>query len=418
MDVFDPRHKAKRLRIYIGESDQWRGRPLYLALLDWLKQAGFAGATVVRGVAGFGAHSRIHTASILDLSEDLPIVIEVVDRAEKIERAMETVKIMVREGLVTLEEVDVIFYTHRYLHPIPADRLVSEIMTSDPLSTRVQEPLPAVWRSMLAFGIKALPVLDDQQRVTGILTHTDLLDRAGLSARLAAAQRLDEATLQAEFEVLSTSGLTAGAVMASPVVTISPDASVQRAADLLVRHKFTRLPVVDEQGHLLGMISRLDLLRQVLDLPGQIQPTPTTPAPGRLAGEVMRLDVPSVGKDAKLPEMVDALLKSSGNRLVVVDLDGKPMGLISDSDVVSRVAPTYRRGILSALRGRGAVPDLSVTAVELMSPGVETISPETSLVSAVQRMVLTGRKWLVVIDPSEKILGMLDRETALQAFVI
>jgi len=74
--------RAKRLRIYFGESDQWRGRPLYLALLDALKKQGLAGATVVRGVAGFGAHSRIHTASILRLSEDLPVVIEIVDTDE------------------------------------------------------------------------------------------------------------------------------------------------------------------------------------------------------------------------------------------------------------------------------------------------------------------------------------------------
>ena len=71
--------KAQRLVIFIGEADHWRGKPLYAALLDTLKAGGLAGATVTRGVAGFGAHSRIHTASIVRLSEDLPLRIEVID---------------------------------------------------------------------------------------------------------------------------------------------------------------------------------------------------------------------------------------------------------------------------------------------------------------------------------------------------
>src|SRR3989304_5135523 len=92
---------AQRLNIYLGESDRWRGKPLYAAILETLKTEGIAGATVVRGVAGFGAHSRIHTATILRLSEDLPLRIEVVDSREKISHAIEVISPMVREGLIT-----------------------------------------------------------------------------------------------------------------------------------------------------------------------------------------------------------------------------------------------------------------------------------------------------------------------------
>ena len=113
---------AKRLRIYIGDSDQWRGKPLYAALLEQLKKEGMAGATVVRGVASFGAHSRIHTASILSLSTDLPLVIEVINSPEKIQQAVESISPMVREGLITLEDIEVISYTHRFLRPLPADK--------------------------------------------------------------------------------------------------------------------------------------------------------------------------------------------------------------------------------------------------------------------------------------------------------
>jgi len=97
-------------RIFIGESDQWRHRPLSVALLERLRQDGFAGATVLNGVAGFGARSVIHTSHILRLSEDLPVIIEVVDTEEHMQRLMPILDEMVPEGLVTMEKVRVLKY--------------------------------------------------------------------------------------------------------------------------------------------------------------------------------------------------------------------------------------------------------------------------------------------------------------------
>jgi uncharacterized protein len=98
------------VRIFIGESDKWHHQPLSLALLERLRKEGFAGATVFHGVAGFGARSVIHTTHILRLSEDLPVVIEVVDTPEHIERLHPILDEMVPEGLVTMEKVRVLKY--------------------------------------------------------------------------------------------------------------------------------------------------------------------------------------------------------------------------------------------------------------------------------------------------------------------
>jgi len=98
------------LRIFIGESDRWHGKPLYEAIMLQARQLHLAGATVLRGLMGFGAHSRLHTAKILRLSEDLPIVIEIVDARAKIDELLPHVDEMVEEGLVTLEKVRVIKY--------------------------------------------------------------------------------------------------------------------------------------------------------------------------------------------------------------------------------------------------------------------------------------------------------------------
>jgi PII-like signaling protein len=98
------------LRIFIGESDKHEGKPLYEWLVFRAREAGLAGATVLRGIEGFGAHSRLHTAKILRLSEDLPIVVEIVDSLEKIESFMPIVDDVIGEGLATLERVKVRFY--------------------------------------------------------------------------------------------------------------------------------------------------------------------------------------------------------------------------------------------------------------------------------------------------------------------
>ena len=108
--------RCARLRIYIGESDRYHHKPLYMYLLEWFHRKGFRGATVFRGIAGYGSHSKIHSISVFRLSEDLPVVIEVVDEEEKIRSALEELRGIVKEGLITLEPVEVVFYGHGGVH--------------------------------------------------------------------------------------------------------------------------------------------------------------------------------------------------------------------------------------------------------------------------------------------------------------
>lgn len=98
------------VRIFVGESDRWRHQPLSSALLERLRREGFAGATVYQGVAGFGARSVLHSAHLLRLSEDLPVVIEIVDTEEHLDRLVPILDEMVSEGLVTIEKVRVLKY--------------------------------------------------------------------------------------------------------------------------------------------------------------------------------------------------------------------------------------------------------------------------------------------------------------------
>lgn len=98
------------MRIFIGESDRWKMQPLHEALVEMLRREGFAGATVIKGIMGFGIHSRLHTDKLLRLSADLPIIVEVVDNPEKIQAIMPRIDGMMSGGMITLENTHVIRY--------------------------------------------------------------------------------------------------------------------------------------------------------------------------------------------------------------------------------------------------------------------------------------------------------------------
>lgn len=102
--------EGRLLRIFIGENDRWEGRPLYEAIVLLAREKGLAGATALRGMLGFGAHSRLHTTKILRLSEDLPVIIEIVDKAERIETILPELDQMIGEGMMTLEPVYIAAY--------------------------------------------------------------------------------------------------------------------------------------------------------------------------------------------------------------------------------------------------------------------------------------------------------------------
>jgi uncharacterized protein len=104
--------EGKLLRIFVGESDTLHGKPLYEAIVLKARELNLAGATVTRGIMGFGANSRLHTSKILRLSEDMPVIIEIVDTEEKIRLILPYLDEIVTEGLITMENIDVIRYRH------------------------------------------------------------------------------------------------------------------------------------------------------------------------------------------------------------------------------------------------------------------------------------------------------------------
>lgn len=409
--------KAKRLTIYIGESDKWRGRALHVALLETLRTQGMAGATVTRGLSGFGAHSVVHTANILVLSMDLPLIIQTIDTPEKIDAALKVIAPMVGEGLITLDDVEVVKYTHRYLNPLPADKHVSDVMTRKVVTLTDTMPVAEAWETMLRHFLKALPVLNRDGEVVGILTDEDLLDRAGLEQHLSIAERLDEKMLQAELDGLRSSPLRVGDVMTSPAITVRGDEPLSVAAARMAEHRIKRLPVLDEKGKLAGVLSRVDVLKQVVSEESRKRAAKAPTGAARTLGDIMITEVPTIEEDAQLADLIARFLEAGTRRLIVVNEAGQPLGLISDADAVTRVQPTAQRGVLQALRGSKNAPDERISASEIMSQRVLSAAADTPLTEATQLMLAQKRKWMVVVDAEGKAIGLVDRQALFKAMM-
>ena len=409
--------QAKRVMIYLGESDSWRGRSLYMSILETLRKSGIAGATVTRAIAGFGAHSLIRTTTMEVLSVDLPIVISIVETPENVDKVLALISPMVREGLITVEDVQIIKYTHRFLQPLPADRPVSEVMTRAITSVRQDTPARAIVELLLGKLFKALPVVDQAGRVVGIITDGDLLRKAGMPARLGIGERLRETDLQ-DFLAQIKPDQTAQQIMTSPVVTASEDEPLGYAVTRLVERGLKRMPVVDAQGKLVGMISRLDILRAVAGQQPTGQEHAPTPHPGQTIGELMTAQVPIVHVNDDLADVLQRLLQADSKRVVVLDEQEKPVGIITDGDLVDRVSAPLRRNVLQVFVSRVIGSDIrrgQASARDLMSESVLTAPQNTTLVEAINLMLHDGRKRLVVVDDQGHCIGIVDRQTLMAA---
>lgn len=406
---------TKRLKVYVAESDLWRGKPLYFVLLEILIKEGVAGATVTRGIAGFGAHSRIHTASILRLSEDIPLIIEVVDSAEKISAALEKIYPMVQEGLITLEDVKVIKYTHRDLNPLPVDRLVKEVMTAKTKTLSPEMTIRQAWEEMLNLQVKAFPVINSEKNVIGILTDEDLINRAGIQQRLSVAKHFDSEFIKQELIQLDQSGLKVRDVMTTPVITVNADSHLGAAVTIMKKNQLKRLPVTNEKQELVGILSRLDILRQIATVTSQdLPPVSYADAPQKV-GDVMIAAFPVVHEKDDLKTVIHALLEKNSHRLIVINDRDKVTGIISDADVVTRIPVTNPKSILAALRNIASPPVSTTIARDIMSPNPLVAETNQSIVFAIQRMVAEGRKWMVVVDDDQKPIGLVDRQILLES---
>lgn len=434
---------ARLLKIFLDESCTYKGRPTYEVLLEMLNKENCAGATVSRAFSGFGGNRLIHTDRLVDMLPQLPLIIEVVDSAEQLARIRPKLEEIIEEGLIIVQDVEIWKYSyHSKLREVPSRVAVSEVMTKAAVSVNPQTPLVEVVRLLLDQDyFKALPVIDANRIVVGIITDGDLLNRGDVPHRLGVLETLDRENLHRLMEDLHHSPKKAEDVMTAPAVTVRLESSVREAAKMMVARNLKRMPVVDAEGRLVGMLGRLDVLKLVATNPparqrgsGWNRFGTGTGEQGnhpvyRVAQDVMVSEVPTALPNTPVSDLLDRLLRSQLRRLVVVDEEKRILGVVTDADLVARVSANHKPGILAALgqslglrhtpslnENQGEVTRRSArTAGELMSRKVVTVGPEVSLDEVVKLMVAHRVKFLPVVDAQGKVLGVVLRRDVLRA---
>jgi CBS domain-containing protein/PII-like signaling protein len=420
--------KARRVRIYVHEDDRRHGLPLHLAVVELLRAEGAQGATVFQALEGFGAGGRLHASNLVDVAARLPLVVEWVDRPEQVERLLPRVLEMVRHGLATVEETDVVLFEPHPVRDLKPTVTAGDVMSREVVSVAPGTPIRKVVELVLGKTYRALPVVQDGWPV-GIVTGGDLVRRGGLGVRVELLSRLEGKELQEALERLSREERTAGEVMTRGPVTVTSRTPLPVVAEAMARHRLKRLPVVDERGTLVGMVSRVDLLRTAAS---GLEPAALEAVELGLTREgpisrAMRRDVPTVHPDTPLPEVFQAVISTRLSRAFVVDADRRVVGLVSDAELLERITPALRPGALRALMAR--LPFVHPkeetigshangrTAAEVMTRSFAQVREDVPLAEAIGTMLRENQKVLAVTGADGRLAGMVDRADLLHGLL-
>jgi CBS domain-containing protein len=421
--------RAKQLTIFIGETDSYHHQALHTAMLEMLRREGCSGATVTRGVAGFGASTVIHTSGILRLSMDLPIVITVVDRPERVERVAGAVREMAPNALITVQEVEVVQSGAPFKEGLP-DVKVSEVMRREVVTVHPDSPLIQVVELLLDKDFTAVPVIDDNGKVVGMVSDNDLLERGGIRVTLSLKRATDPDFVRELHKSLQDPGRKVSEVMTREVVTATPDIILGQAAKLMVAKHLKRLPVVDQEGKLVGILGRLDILNTIaaVHLP-EWHPEAHRAGTPAVVAEVMTREVPTVHESAALEEIFQLLVSSAHKRVVVVDDDRRVVGVIADSDLISRVSRQNWPGLIEVLISKVPIEKVSGAArqhvqklrarfaKELMTRAPITVRQEMPVASALVLSAEKRTKRLPVVDAAGHLVGIVGRTEMMRALL-
>ncbi len=399
------------IRVFTGELAQKAGKPVHELIVEEARKRGMAGVTVTRGFMGFGASSFLHTAKILRLSEDLPVIVEIVDIPDRVADFLPVLENIVDKGTVLVLQGKAVMHCPMRIR----DVMSREVFTVEP-GLQVSQ----VARLLLHKGVKAAPVID-KNRIVGIITGGDLLQRASMDLRLALQSQLSPEMQDEHFQLLETKGLAARDIMTSPAQTINVKTDLSEALVRMAGNNIKRLPVVDDDGNIMGIVSRVDVLRAVSRAAAITESIPQLPKSlGRTAGEVMYQQVPTASPESPLTRVLEQILATPLRRVVVVDSNMKVLGIVVDRDIAARFTQKKKPGLLnsliSALSSSAKLPaSIEGSAQDIMNRDVFTVQHEDPLTDVIKLMVDKSVKRIVVVDSEKRLLGIIDREIVMRA---
>ncbi len=421
--------RGKQLTVFVTETDLYHHQALYMAIIEMLRREGCGGATAIRGVAGFGASALIHTAAILRLSLDQPMMITLVDRPERVERILGTLREMAPNALIIVQDVEVVQSKAPFKEGLP-DVKVGEVMRREVATVHPDSPITQVVELLLDKDFSAVPVVDNEGKVVGMVSDNDLLTRGGMSVTISLKRATDLDYVRELHDSLESPERKVSGIMTREVVTVQPDMILGRAARLMVEKHLKRLPVVDANGKLVGILGRLDILNTIaaVHLP-EWHPEARAWGAQATVADVMTRDVPTVHESGTIEEIFELLVSSAHKRVVVVDDKRHAVGIIADSDLISKASRESWPGVMEVLVSKVPIGRISGaarkhiqklqarSAKELMTRDVITVREEMPVASALALSAEKRVKRLPVVDAEGELVGIVGRTEMMRALL-
>jgi CBS-domain-containing membrane protein len=410
----------QRVCIYVSERDMWDQQPLYLAVLERLRQEGATGATVLQGVAGFGPGHGVRAASMGNRGENIPMVIEWVDRADRIHLTLPHLDEMLSDALVTIEHIHVYRAKLRSRGPFSSDQNAGDIMQTSIQTATERVSLGKAIALMLAYNQTLLPVVDEQKKIVGILTELDIARRGRLRVPL---RLLPLLTKEEGNELLAPLANTSvSEVMSREWRSVQAKALIPQALMLMIEWDYTYLPVLDNKQVLQGLLSWSDVLSAVISRDDGSEESSGVrdvdePTPVSL---VMQSRIPQIEHTTMLGVALQRLLESPDRYLVVVDERGYVQGSVSDVGVFQRLSRAERAPLLAAMQ-QGTPLDVGQVAganrgIEvILERNVSTIAPRENIVDAIHRLMDLRLERAPVVDEDGLLVGIIARGGLLRA---
>ncbi|MCX7791710.1 MAG: DUF190 domain-containing protein [Chloroflexaceae bacterium] len=408
---------VQRVRIYLRRDDQWKGEARYLALLEELRHLGATGATALQGLAGFGPGQRFRPAVPERPDRHQPVVVEWVDRAERVARLLPLLEELIGEALVTLEEVAVYRGGLRASGPFAADRTVGDVMRRPAPAVSAAAPLRQAVAAMQAASVATLPVLDEVGRLLGVIAAPDLRYRAGMRLPLRLLDLLTPEEREQALAPLDTRA--AGQVMRQDPCGVSVRVTIPQAIVSLVEWGYEHLPVIDHAGMLVGLIGQSEILRAAVEHASGA-PAGARDAEPPTSVAMMLQPAATVPASLGLDQALARLLAAPEQPLLVVD-DGRIVGALDLAGVLPNLQGAERAALLTALRQpappAAALPVARRQCADLCGPSPPEIASQTSLVDAARHLLEAGVDRLAVVDAERRLLGIIGRGGIMRALL-
>lgn len=414
------------IEVYTSEEAKHGSRPVADSVIDLVKGLKIAArCAVFLGRAGYYESGEIACQSLLSISYNMPVKIEIVVPAGELDGLLPQVEAMVADGIVAVRELSVRSYRTRH-QLLPRQVRVKDIMTRAPTTVHPSTPLSEVADRLLGAVFGSVPVVDAAGRPVGIITQGDLIYKAGMPLRIGLVAASQPG--RKEQVMRSLADRTADAVMTRNPVCLSEDGLVTDAVDIMMQKQLKRFPVLNEDGLLTGILSRLDVFQTIArEAPDWSALTRRSVAVEniRYVSDIMRRETQTVGPEMPVEEVIRVITGDDIQRVAVVDAGGEFLGMISDRDLLDVFSGRglgfweYLACRLGTRRHQSCRGELrktlkEKTAADVMLTELVIVGESTSIEDAVRLMIEQRLKRLPVVDAEGRYRGMISRDALLK----